>query len=354
MRFGGLDVGYNLINLPTGTLGAYAGYRALYESGKGFGCVQIATNAPICGTPIEPNNLLGLTETETWRAAAIGFNARLPFADRWRFELDAAYLPFVDMQGIDQHWNRPDINPGPERGYGWGTQVEAILSYMLTDRWSVGLGGRYQYLATTSTYTQFPASFPNQVEKFYTERYGGFLQASYRFGGATNASPGPLYRAQAMPANWTGLYIGGRFGAAAGQSDWSDPFGTPVYGDHVAMGGALGGGQIGYNYQAGRIVYGVEAPAPGDGSRERSPALRAYRTRQWPASIAARPSTGSAPSRAGSGMRPTRPCSTPTSVPPGGARHSISISPDSWASRRLRRPRSTSWVWRSAADSNMP
>ena len=99
-----------------------------------------------------------------------------------RLEVDAAYLPYVNKMGIDNHWLRPDINPLIEPGpKGWGAQFEAVLSYFITDKFSVGAGGRYWYFSTTEASTQFPGVPVASPMKFYTERYGGFLQASYKF-----------------------------------------------------------------------------------------------------------------------------------------------------------------------------
>jgi opacity protein-like surface antigen len=262
LRYGALDVGYDVIKGSGGELGPYVGYRAFYENGLAYGCVQIATNPFICAPPTsQDTSFLGITETETWRGVAVGLNTRVPLGDRWRFEVDAAYLPYVDFEGLDQHWNRPDINPGPEAGHGWGTQIEAIVSYALTDRWSVGAGGRYMYLATNSAYTQFPAFAPNQLEKFYTERWGGFVQGSYRFGGGpyASASAAPVYKAPAAPRDWTGVYVGGHLGGGTGYNDWTDPYPSLGIGDRVFMGGAVAGAQLGVNVQRGHIVYGLEA-----------------------------------------------------------------------------------------------
>ena len=262
LRYGGLDVGYDVIKGPGGELGPYVGYRSYYESGPTFGCVQVATNNGICGAPFtEPTTLLGLSETETWRGVAVGLNTRVPLGDRWKLEVDAAYLPYVNFQGHDQHWNRPDINPGPEEGEGWGTQIEAIVSYAVTDRLNVGVGGRYMYLATNNAYTQFPAFSPNQSEKFYSERWGGFVQTSYRFGGDERAatSAAPYTKAPAAPRDWTGIYAGGHLGAGAGNSDFADPYPSFGFGDRVRAGGAVAGAQIGVNYQRGHAVVGLEA-----------------------------------------------------------------------------------------------
>jgi opacity protein-like surface antigen len=249
--YGSLDVGHTVITGPGGDIGAYVGYRYLYERNNAFGFIQLAHVAPSVSF-----SQLGISETEAWSGVALGLNTRVQLADRWRLEVDAALLPFVSMWGFDNHWLRPNISPGAEQGEGWGSQFEAILSYALTEQWSVGVGGRYWYFATSSANTQFPGDNPSPM-KFYSERYGGFLQASYKFDG----SPGSSHADKAPPApvTWTGLYVGGNLGAGFGRSAWSDPFGPTSIGDQNLVGGALVGGQVGANYQSGMIVYGAEA-----------------------------------------------------------------------------------------------
>ncbi|THD59371.1 MAG: autotransporter outer membrane beta-barrel domain-containing protein [Bradyrhizobium sp.] len=61
------------------------------------------------------------------------------------------------------------------------------------------------------------------------------------------------------PTNWTGFYVGGFFGIGFGKPDirtGGDPTDFAVANPHVA--GALGGGEIGYNYQVNKWVFGVE------------------------------------------------------------------------------------------------
>jgi outer membrane immunogenic protein len=62
----------------------------------------------------------------------------------------------------------------------------------------------------------------------------------------------PIYMAPAY--NWTGFYIGINGGGAWGKSDWSNAFGTA----DAKTSGGLAGGTIGYNYQLGQAVLGVE------------------------------------------------------------------------------------------------
>jgi opacity protein-like surface antigen len=255
LRYGSLDVGFNLVNGPAGKLGPYVGYRYFSQLGRGYGCEQVAAAGTIC-TPGPAGYQVALTETETWRGAAIGINTQMALSSRWKLEVDAAYLPYVDRAGVDNHWARANINPGPETGNGWGTQVEAVLTYAVNERLNVGLGGRYWFFTTTSASSIFPNSPVPAPLKFTSERYGGFLQASYKIGDVRR-----LDRVDSEPAavvDWTGFYVGGHLGAGKGRADWADPFPAPVTGDRVPLGGALGGAQIGFNKQFGRIVLGAE------------------------------------------------------------------------------------------------
>src|SRR5262245_33650094 len=61
--------------------------------------------------------------------------------------------------------------------------------------------------------------------------------------------------------SWTGVYVGVNLGVGWGRKNWSDPFPPPVAGDQLNIGGAIAGGQIGFNYQVGAAVWGLEADA---------------------------------------------------------------------------------------------
>jgi outer membrane immunogenic protein len=78
-----------------------------------------------------------------------------------------------------------------------------------------------------------------------------------------SANAADLPRRHAMPAkapayeapyNWTGFYVGINGGGAWGHSTWSNPAGTA---DADPSGGVVGG-TLGYNYQMGQVVFGVE------------------------------------------------------------------------------------------------
>ena len=59
------------------------------------------------------------------------------------------------------------------------------------------------------------------------------------------------------PFSWTGFYAGINGGYAWGQSSWSDPAVGANSGNFDTSGGLLGG-QLGYNWQTGPVVLGVE------------------------------------------------------------------------------------------------
>lgn len=71
----------------------------------------------------------------------------------------------------------------------------------------------------------------------------------------------PVYKAPPAQAayNWTGFYIGAYLGAEWGFTHWNFTDDGETADPRFA--GLLGGGEIGYNYQAGKWVFGVEGDA---------------------------------------------------------------------------------------------
>ena len=80
---------------------------------------------------------------------------------------------------------------------------------------------------------------------------------------ATLAGAADLPPPRPLPAwTWSGFYVGGSAGAAAGATTFSDPSGASVFGDKVNTAAFLAGLQLGYNWQvAPRWVVGLEADA---------------------------------------------------------------------------------------------
>jgi outer membrane immunogenic protein len=111
----------------------------------------------------------------------------------------------------------------------------------------------------------------------------GLIGASLLFAGpavaADLAVKAPVYKAPPAPVfSWTGFYIGGNLGYGSNTADGDpgciDPQGVSngplcqvVPGGHVKASGAFGGGQVGYNWQFGQYVWGVETDLQGSGIR---------------------------------------------------------------------------------------
>jgi outer membrane immunogenic protein len=99
---------------------------------------------------------------------------------------------------------------------------------------------------------------------------------------AADMAPAPVYKAPVpVPVyyNWTGFYVGANAGYAWGHEDLNSNFTCPTGGGaascaysfpanlavvnaagtgSVSSNGFTGGGQAGYNWQAGSVVYGIE------------------------------------------------------------------------------------------------
>jgi len=73
----------------------------------------------------------------------------------------------------------------------------------------------------------------------------------------TKAAPVPYVD---LPFTWSGFYVGINGGYGFGRSRWSDPT-AGADSDHFRIDGALAGGQLGYNWQFGNIVLGIETDA---------------------------------------------------------------------------------------------
>src|SRR2546429_7571800 len=74
----------------------------------------------------------------------------------------------------------------------------------------------------------------------------------------------PVYKAAPPPPplfSWTGFYLGVHVGSAWGTKE--EPLtllgGAIINQNNYAINGFLGGGQVGFNYQVGPVVWGVEA-----------------------------------------------------------------------------------------------
>ena len=182
LLYANADVGYDFWAAANTKAGAFIGYHYYNQLENGFGCSQIAGNPSICAPAPLALSQLVITETEAWHSVRLGLAGEVTvLGDRLKLSGEAAYLPYVLFDGSDNHWLRPDINPLPEQGQGTGVQLEALLSYCITNQFSIGVGGRYWYMQAPTGTAQFSGGVPASPETFRTERYGAFAQAAYKF-----------------------------------------------------------------------------------------------------------------------------------------------------------------------------
>ena len=146
-----------------------------------MGCVQIANQFSDCA-PAIPNSVVVITEDDKWRSLRIGINGEIMVADRLKLGADVAYLPHVEFNGTDNHVLRTLVIN--ESGTGKGVQFEGILSCLITDQFSIGIGWRYWAMWATKDAIADPwgAPCPCQTQPAKAERYGTFLQADYKVG----------------------------------------------------------------------------------------------------------------------------------------------------------------------------
>ena len=176
IRYLTIDGGYNLFMGPGYRLSPFVGYSHFSQGMSDVGSVQIAFSPPV---PTEPLGATFLQQFNTWNALRLGAAADLMLMPRLKLSADAAWLPNVHLEGLDVH--TMNANGGPQSGSGKGVQLEVILSYYLTDQFSVGVGGRYWAMWVPDGETTFVGG-NTAAQRFAAEQAAVFVQASYKFG----------------------------------------------------------------------------------------------------------------------------------------------------------------------------
>ncbi|UZE50041.1 outer membrane protein [Rhodopseudomonas sp. P2A-2r] len=147
------------------------------------------------------------------------------------------------------------VNEQVRTGYAIGSGVEAALG----GNWT----GKLEYLyldlgSRTGSYTF--ATVPHTVDTNYRDN---IFRAglNYRIGSVAAYAP-------PAPANWSGSYVGGNFGSGYGRNRSSYAVGAYNEQFDLVPQGFLGGGQVGYNWQSGAWVAGVEADFQGSTQKD--------------------------------------------------------------------------------------
>jgi len=191
LNYATIDLGYGFAANPNTTISLFAGYGYVGEKVNAYGCNQIAGNPFVCAPAISAN-VLAITEDSSWHAARLGLGMEFKPFDRLTLSAEAAWVPFAAIKSFDTHWLRLGSTFGsfsgaiPQSAAGTGLQLEALLAYQVWDCFSVGLGGRYWRFDTrgTGNLEQMVVGIANPMSQpmdFTFERYGAFLQGSYKF-----------------------------------------------------------------------------------------------------------------------------------------------------------------------------
>jgi hypothetical protein len=190
LKYGSIDLGYNFVNSAATKIGPFVGYHYWQDSNQASGCTQTAGNPFICAPAID-GSVGVIDETYTWKALRLGVAGDWRFGDKWRLQGDVAYARGnVDMS--DLHLLRQNMPGGfagstPTDATANGIQLDATVSYQVTDHFSLGVGGRYWKYFPNGGTTHFEQSaipigfFLPQASNLEAERYGITVEGAYHF-----------------------------------------------------------------------------------------------------------------------------------------------------------------------------
>jgi opacity protein-like surface antigen len=179
-----IDVGYDVWRGARYKVAPFIGYTKFRQDMNGLGCRQIANPNSDCGVAI-PRSVLAIREDDTWRAVRLGTAVEMAITPRLMLSGEAAYLPHVEFKGVDDHVLRSLLSP--QEGEGVGMQLEAMLSYAVTDALSLGVGGRSWSMWTTQGNVNFGGTGEFVPMRYAAEQAHLLLQGSYKFGANRSA-----------------------------------------------------------------------------------------------------------------------------------------------------------------------
>jgi hypothetical protein len=175
IRYGGIDLGYNVYTDDLFRLGAFVGFHTWAESIDARGCAQMSSD-PICLASI-PKSVRFVTEKDRWNSFRVGAVVDVNLTERLKWNGEIGLIS-TSQRAMDTHYFT--FGHDPAKGHGDGFQAETALKYQLTEDMSVGIGMRWWHFGTRAT------DMYGQLLKYSIDRYGIFGQATYRttFGNA--------------------------------------------------------------------------------------------------------------------------------------------------------------------------
>ena len=178
IRYGVIDAGYDVWRDRQARVTPFIGYSQFHQYMQGYGCVQLANPNSDCGTPV-PVSVFAIAEDDTWHALRLGIAADVQIVPGLTLTADAAYLPYVRINGVDDHVLRTLLSP--EWANGTGAQLELILAYAITDQLKIGIGGRYWNMWTDSGTVDFGGNGTLVPMRFSVEQAALLFQGSLSF-----------------------------------------------------------------------------------------------------------------------------------------------------------------------------
>jgi outer membrane immunogenic protein len=143
------------------------------------------------------------------------------------------------------------VTSATKTGWAWGTGVEAALG----GNWTAKAEYLYVNLGSSAVSNTVPGAVGTFSVKNQEQIFRGGI--NYRFGPDQTAAIGPTY-------NWAGFFVGGTFGYGIGRND--STFIIPAANAEaffLSPRGFDAGGILGYNWQFGSWIVGLDADIQG-------------------------------------------------------------------------------------------
>jgi tetratricopeptide (TPR) repeat protein len=171
LQYANIDFGLNLLELERFRIGAFVGYHYWMEAVDARGCTQTGGNPFICASSLAPSVKV-VTEQDRWSTGRAGVAVDARIFERLSWQGEIAYA-WTSQHATDTHYFT--FGADPASGQGSGFQAETVFNYRLSDSFGLGIGGRWWHFNTDAV-----DSF-NQLLRYTTDRYGVFVQGSYKF-----------------------------------------------------------------------------------------------------------------------------------------------------------------------------
>jgi opacity protein-like surface antigen len=190
IQYATIDVGRSWVRTPELTVGPFLGLNVFRQNLDSYGCAQLANANGPCGNvafPNYPTSVPNIFQHNTWGSLRLGTALDFALTNRVKVSADAAYLPFVLLYGVDDHYflssgGTAIGNHFTEWGYGRGAQLEAIVSFAVTEQFSLGVGVRYWSMWATDKVPDIFNVSTSSTNIYRSETAGLYLQGSYKFG----------------------------------------------------------------------------------------------------------------------------------------------------------------------------